>query len=301
MSTATLFDVDAILQREGVVTRRDRAQLRSTLDHLVRSDRLCALLPGIYAPPDVADSLQTRLAAVAAWSPDAVVTGRAAAAKTFWPDLPVPEVEVAQSSGRTPRTSGYRFSRRSVDPDWVIELPVAAERMLRICAPPMTAVDLAPDLGGKVIDEALRSRQVRLADLELALASTPGRRGNALRRRLIKESRDTPWGELERQAHGLLHQVGIRGWTGNAKVLINGLCYYIDICFRSLKVAVEIDGREHQTDLSRFVSDRQRQNALVLAGWIVLRFTWVDLRDHPQVVVAQIRAALAMARRLQGR
>ncbi|QDP96316.1 DUF559 domain-containing protein [Microlunatus elymi] len=267
----------------------------------MRSGHLSRLLPGVYAPIEAATSLETRLAAVPAWSPDAVVVGRAAASMTFWPDLAVPQIEVAHGCGRAPMASGYRFARRGPDPDWVIELPFFGERTLRLCAPAMTAIDLVPELGGKVIAEALRSRMVSLADLELALAATPGRPGNARRRRMLDDSRDSPWGELERHAHELLHRAGIRGWTGNGKVLINGLTYYIDVCFRSLKVAVEIDGLEHQTDLSRFVSDRQRQNALVLAGWIVLRFSWVDLRDHPQVVIAQIRAALAMARRAQQR
>ncbi len=41
-----------------------------------------------------------------------------------------------------------------------------------------------------------------------------------------------------------------------------------------------------------FVHDRRRQNALVLAGWTVLRFTPDDLRSHPEALVAQVRAAL---------
>jgi hypothetical protein len=54
------------------------------------------------------------------------------------------------------------------------------------------------------------------------------------------------------------------------------------------------------SDVDRFAQDRVRQNALVLAGWTVLRFTWHDLMSRPQAVVAEIRAALritATARR----
>jgi very-short-patch-repair endonuclease len=35
-----------------------------------------------------------------------------------------------------------------------------------------------------------------------------------------------------------------------------------------------------------------RQNALVANGWLVLRFTWRMLREHPDVVVAAILQAL---------
>jgi very-short-patch-repair endonuclease len=43
---------------------------------------------------------------------------------------------------------------------------------------------------------------------------------------------------------------------------------------------------------SLFRRDRQRQNAVVLAGWTVLRFTWHDLTQRPNEVIAEIRLAL---------
>ena len=43
----------------------------------------------------------------------------------------------------------------------------------------------------------------------------------------------------------------------------------------------------------RFQRDRTRQNRLVAAGWTVLRFTWNDLRDRPNGVIAEIRAVIA--------
>jgi hypothetical protein len=42
----------------------------------------------------------------------------------------------------------------------------------------------------------------------------------------------------------------------------------------------------------RFRADRRRQNALVLAGWTVLRFTWDDLVHRPAHVLTEIREAL---------
>jgi hypothetical protein len=60
---------------------------------------------------------------------------------------------------------------------------------------------------------------------------------------------------------------------------------------QNLKLALEIDGRRHETDEDLFESDRWRQNALV-AGWRVLRFTWRMLQEHPDVFIAAIRAEL---------
>lgn len=156
-------------------------------------------------------------------------------------------------------------------------------------------MELADELGGEPIDTALRTGHASLDDLRSALDAVKGRRGNVVRRRLLGESRDTPWAESERLAHQLLRDAGILGWTGNEKIRINGRTYYLDICFRRLKIAVEIDGRDHQRDITTFVRDRERQNALVLAGWTVLRFTWQDLDQHPQRVVAQVRSAIEAA------
>ena len=58
---------------------------------------------------------------------------------------------------------------------------------------------------------------------------------------------------------------------------------------------IEIDGRFHEDDQDVFEEDRLRQNALVRAGWRVLRFTYAMLVNNPVYVVAIIRAALADA------
>jgi very-short-patch-repair endonuclease len=76
-------------------------------------------------------------------------------------------------------------------------------------------------------------------------------------------------------------------------VRLAGAVRFLDIAFPASLLALEIDGRLHETDRSIFESDRHRQNALVLAGWRVLRFTWAMLRDDPDGVVETVRAALA--------
>ena len=41
-----------------------------------------------------------------------------------------------------------------------------------------------------------------------------------------------------------------------------------------------------------FQIDRERQNTIALLGWQVLRFTWLDLTEYPQRVIAIIRSAI---------
>jgi very-short-patch-repair endonuclease len=64
-----------------------------------------------------------------------------------------------------------------------------------------------------------------------------------------------------------------------------------DMAWPERKVLVEFDGDVHR-ERATFVRDRRRQNRLVAAGWIVLRFTSADVYGDPAGVLAQIRRAL---------
>lgn len=69
----------------------------------------------------------------------------------------------------------------------------------------------------------------------------------------------------------------------------------VDLAFPSHKVAIEYDGREVHEREDVFTRDRRRQNDLVRAGWIVLRFSAEDLRRRPHTIVAQVCEALRLA------
>lgn len=68
----------------------------------------------------------------------------------------------------------------------------------------------------------------------------------------------------------------------------------VDLGFPDARVAVEFDGREAHLQGPGFVHERRRQNALLAAGWLVLRYA-ADLRERPAAVVAEVRAALVRA------
>jgi very-short-patch-repair endonuclease len=75
--------------------------------------------------------------------------------------------------------------------------------------------------------------------------------------------------------------VGGTGVALHYRVLVSGACYFIDIAFPAVRLAVEIDGRLHEDNPNVFETDRYRQNQLVSAGWTVLRFTYAILVAHP--------------------
>lgn len=65
----------------------------------------------------------------------------------------------------------------------------------------------------------------------------------------------------------------------------------LDLAVPEARLAIEYDGRQVHEREDVFRYDRQRQNALVNAGWTVLRFTAADLR-RPDELVRTVRAAL---------
>ncbi len=57
-------------------------------------------------------------------------------------------------------------------------------------------------------------------------------------------------------------------------------------------VLVEFDGSVHR-ERDQFVRDLRRQNGLVRAGFVVLRYTAGDVYRRPAAVVAEVGAAIA--------
>jgi very-short-patch-repair endonuclease len=216
-----------------------------------------------------------------------VLVGPAAAWVSFWPRVAMTDVTVATPKERRPRAGGFSWVTRTIPPELVEQ-----RRGLRYTTPALTALDLCSTVGGDGIDTALRMRAATLAGMHEALALTGGRNGNQERRRLLLDSRDEPWSAAERLLHRLLRQAGITGWRANMAVPTLGSVYYLDVAFDRQKVAIEVDGRLHEDDRTVFESDRWRQNQLVLQGWTVLRFTWLMLTQHPELVLQTIQRAL---------
>jgi very-short-patch-repair endonuclease len=262
----------------GVIARSAHRDLRSLLDSAIRSGRLLVLHPGTYCRPDDRDRWEVRILAAALWAgPDAVLTRHAAARLTFAPMIRIPLLVIALPSTVRRSAPGIRFERRVIPPDLI-----ARHGPIAVTKPSLTAVDLADSReGGASIDEVLRTRSGTLAEMWHALAMTPGRPGNAMRRKLLCESRHEPWSEPEREAHRLLDDAGLVGWVTNARVLT----YCVDVLFEAAMLVLEIDGWEVHGTRESFEADRRRRNELELAGYTVLNFTWRQLVDDPAWVI----------------
>ena len=112
-----------------------------------------------------------------------------------------------------------------------------------------------------------------------------------LRHRLITAAADRADSAAERLLTRLLRRSGLTGW----RVVEPFGPYVIDIAFPEARVAIEVEGWTWHVDAERFRNDRRKGNALVGAGWTLLRFTWHDLTTRSAECVAEILDALRLA------
>ena len=209
--------------------------------------------------------------------------------------MPVP-------AGPVHATAGLRL--RSLKDLVVHRVPLPAVQVLRVGAhgpllttPLRSAMDclriLPEDDAVRLLGWCLTRGVLTREDLVAEVGEAAGRHGNRALLALLRRTAGGALSEAERLFHTLLRRAGITGWAANAAVRVDGLVVaVVDVLFDEPRVAVEIDGWSAHSDRESFERDRRRQNALVNAGYVVLRFTWRDLKDRPDDVVAELTAAL---------
>lgn len=243
----------------------------------------------MYLSADHELTCEARLRAAGLWAgPGAVVSGVAAAWwHGLWADPPA-MMEVTVPHGRQLAAQrGLRARRRDLPVEDVVEL-----RGVCVTAVPLTVLDAAVALGQAgpmLLDRALQ-RRVDLRALYRAHCRNLGRRGSTAAADLLRTAADRAASEAERIMIRLLRVAQLTGWRCGYRI---GACE-VDIAFPESRVAIEVDGWAWHSDPEKFRHDRQRQNALVLAGWTVLRFTWHDLVNRADAVIAEIRAAVGV-------
>jgi very-short-patch-repair endonuclease len=269
--------LEALLDAADVVSRRDHPDLAATFDYALRRGQIEPVLPGVYARTHHKSVPEVRIEALRRYEPRAVLLADAAARHTFRPALPVTSVTAAVPRRLRPQP-GFRFVRRTVPDQLVTEVGG-----VRTVVPALAAIEAGPD----VVDDALRRGVFDLDAMWAAFDATRRWRGADQRRQLVEESSGNPWSAAERRFHRLLRAAGLGGWRPNH--LIGD--HPVDVVFIAQRLAVEIDGRHFHGEAT-FEKDRWQQNAMVLAGWRVLRFTWAMLEQHPDRVVKTVEAAL---------
>jgi very-short-patch-repair endonuclease len=206
-------------------------------------------------------------------------------------------VELVVRHDRHPAPGGNVVVHRSRDIDLVKPLCVEG-----IPTTPIGRTLL--DLGAVVdrrkvllaIDDARRRKLIGWGQLlhVLELHAARGRDGVGTLRRILDEhygEAATTDSAFERLVLVMLVASGLEKPELQHEVRIQGRRYRIDLAYPDKKVAIELDGQVHR-EREVWESDHVRQNALVNAGWRVLRFTWKQYRESPGSIFREVSHAL---------
>jgi very-short-patch-repair endonuclease len=239
------------------------------------------------------------MAAVLAAGPGAVASHRTAAWLLGIPGFTARGIEVCRPFGRSARGAiGFVHRSRALLPQHVTVIDgIPCTRIAR------TLFDLAgivhPRRTARALDNCLSRGMVtfRLVAELLPELARRGRSGTRLMRRLVAERGPryvAPASELEACTREVLEGMGLEAERqvnlGNDHEWIGR----VDFIVRP-GVIVEADGRLYHDSLLDDVADRERDERLTAAGFIVVRVTWDEVVNRPWVVIAKVRDAIAKA------
>jgi very-short-patch-repair endonuclease len=207
------------------------------------------------------------------------------------------EVSVPPDSGVRSR-SGLSARRCELTPD-----EVAKVRGLPATTLHRTLLDLCswrPKVEALVaVDMAFRAGLTDTVTLWSYSRSMPSRAGSARLRELarIGEPAESP---METRLRWLLLQGDLPRPQVQADLRDDAGRFLgrADLLYPAARLVIEFDGGNHR---ERLVSDDRRQNLLMNAGYRVLRFTTLDVKGRPDIVAAQVHAALGANARIQTR
>jgi len=143
----------------------------------------------------------------------------------------------------------------------------------------------------ELLDTALQRRWIDLDWLTARVHRFAGRHGVTRMVALVRQAGSGVRSAAERMLVTELRRAKVTGWQANMEIYDDrgDLIGIGDIVFPGLRLVIEVDGRAWHSTGEVFQRDRRRQNRLVAAGWTVLRFTWQDLTERPDEVVATVR------------
>jgi hypothetical protein len=284
----------------GLITRQQALAAGLSTGQIrrrVRSGEWVVIRPTVYAVAGAPPSwCQAVLAVALAAGPDAWASGETAAALWGFPGASPEAIDVVTPLGRRVRMDGVREHRSSA----LFTADLARHRGIPVTTPARTLVDISPHFPtarlGAILDDALRRRLIRLDGLRRCvgrLDAAPGRHPAKVRRLLAERlpGYDPGDSDLETRVLRLLVGAGLPVPVQQYGVRIGGRTFRLDLGYPDLKLAIELDGWDFHRTRTAFDHDRDRANALVIAGWALVRFT---SRTSDTEIVACVQSARAL-------
>jgi very-short-patch-repair endonuclease len=278
--------------QHGLARRRQLLALgfgRGWISHRLETGWLYRVLPSVFAVGH--SELQPgamEMAALLSVGDDCVISHQSAA--ELW-GIPAPPGD---------RVSLTLIGRHVQDRPEVAIHRVAMLDMRDVCvcqglpatAPARTLLDLAGVSPLHDVERALAEARVQKLVTDRAIAQAMsrarGRRGTALLQYLLKDEPTLTRSEAERRLRRLILDGGLPPPETNARLL----GFEVDFVWPGAKLVVEVDGHAFHAHRAAFERDRGRDQALVAAGYRVIRVTWRQLEREPLAVLARIAQAL---------
>ena len=286
-------------KQHGVVARRQLLALgvpARSITEKAKAEAWTALQAGVYLLPGGIPGFEQRtMAAVLRAGPSAVASHLTAAYLLGIVQGTPPVIDVLlPAQVRARGLDGVHVSRSRT-----LERRDASEvHGIPCTTAPRTVIDLAavlepPALRAVVIDAVqrrattIRRVLVRLADLG------PVRGSGELRRILWELDAERCDSVLEYRARRLIARAALPPPApGPVAVRAGGRTLHVDIGWPQSHVGLEVDGRAWHSDRRAFDRDQRRHNALVLAGWRILRVGWDRIEGEPDGLIAELRGLL---------
>lgn len=274
---------------------------RRALDRAIATGQWHRPLHGAYARGPGPPALPVRAAAAARLMPDRSAVADRCLLWLLGVDVlpagpPVLEVVVPRDVV-APRRRDVRCRIADVPAGDVLRLGPAAVRCLR---PVRAVADLLRQLPLEdavvVADAAWHGGLCDARAVRLELAAHAGLKGVVQARRVLDLADPRAESPPETRLRLGLHGAGLVVVPQFVVLDAQGrFVARVDLAMPDLRLAVEHDGQAVHQQPGVFASDRRRQNALVAAGWTVLRFTAADLRHGAAPAVAQVLALVRAA------
>lgn len=259
----------------------------AAIGRLVARGFLIRLRPGVYAVGYRRREVEARLQAALLLGGDGAALSHQAAA--FWrgyTDRPPALIELRTPTRRRSRP-GIRFHRTPGLKSEVI-------RGFPVTLPAATLVDYATGASHRRLRRAVAAacRDRSLDPGSLRESMRRGRAGSAALRSVLTThlpAFESALSELETRFFELLQEAGVP--IPDVNVTVAGMM--VDCLFPAVRLVVELDGHEFHADPIASEQDRRREMRLRKLGYRVVRYTWRQVTETPDEVIADLRRELA--------
>jgi very-short-patch-repair endonuclease len=249
-----------------------------------------ALLPeyrGVYRVGHRAPSIEARyMAAVKAAGRGALLAGGAAAHLLGILKGGPPKPTVITPKPRRVRGLRTRVRRGLGKRDGTIVLGIPVTTV------PVTVIDLAPELSVQDLARACHEAGIRYGttprQVEAVLARRPNSPGAAKVRAVLRGEVRVTRSELERRFLALLADQGLPLPDTNRPA--GGR--RIDCRWPELRLTVELDSYRYHSSRHAWEQDRRREREAHARGDQIRRYTYDDVLDDPEIMLAELRALL---------